>query len=65
MARSKRKISQNTRLKLIRDKLLNNGEVHKDKLAKKFKVSGMTIHRDLERTVTDKIIDVAGEKYVF
>ena len=52
MARTNSKISRNRRLELIRQELLDNGEVSTEKLAKKFKVSGMTIHRDIEQLIS-------------
>ncbi len=55
MARTNRKISRNKRLELIRQELLDNSEITTEKLTRKFKVSGMTIHRDIEQLV------VAGE----
>jgi len=53
MIRKNSRISQNRRRELIREELLNNGEIFKDKLAKEFNVSGMTIHRDIELLVSD------------
>ena len=52
MARTNSKISRNKRLEIIRQDLLDNGEVSTEKLAKKFKVSSMTIHRDIEQLVS-------------
>jgi len=52
MARTNSKVSRNKRLELIRQELLDNGEVSTDKLSKKFKVSSMTIHRDIEQLVS-------------
>ena len=52
MARTKSKISQNKRIELIQQELLENGEVSTEKLAKKFDVSSMTIHRDIEQLVS-------------
>lgn len=52
MAQTNSKISQNKRMELIRQELLDNGEISTEKLAKKFKVSSMTIHRDIEQLVS-------------
>ncbi|MHC4394297.1 MAG: DeoR/GlpR family DNA-binding transcription regulator [Planctomycetota bacterium] len=48
MATVKSKISQNQRLEMIREQLLKADAVSIEKLARKFKVSGMTIRRDLD-----------------
>lgn len=48
MARSNSKISQTQRLESIRTELLKTDEVSIEKLMRKFKVSGMTIRRDLD-----------------
>lgn len=48
MARNNNKMSQTKRLEFIRRQLLKADEVSIENLAKKFKVSGMTIRRDLE-----------------
>lgn len=48
MVRSNSKISQTQRLESIRAELLKTDEVSIEKLARKFKVSGMTIRRDLD-----------------
>ncbi len=48
MTRSHTKISQIQRLESIRQELLKADEVSIEKLARKFKVSAMTIRRDLE-----------------
>ena len=52
MARTNSKISKNKRLELIQQELLTNGEISTEKLAKEFKVSNMTIHRDIEQLVS-------------
>jgi DeoR/GlpR family transcriptional regulator of sugar metabolism len=48
MGRTNSKISQTKRMEFIRQELLKSEEVSIEKLASKFKVSGMTIRRDLE-----------------
>ncbi|MHC4122945.1 MAG: DeoR/GlpR family DNA-binding transcription regulator [Planctomycetota bacterium] len=48
MAPNNKKISQTKRLESIRRQLLKTDEVSIENLARKFKVSGMTIRRDLE-----------------
>jgi len=48
MARSNSKISQTQRLETIRTELLRTDEVSIEKLMRKFRVSGMTIRRDLD-----------------
>ena len=52
MTRTNGKITRNKRLELVRQALLDNGEMPTDRLASKFKVSGMTIHRDIEQLVS-------------
>lgn len=48
MVAAKGKISQNQRLEMIREQLMKADAVSIEKLARKFKVSGMTIRRDLD-----------------
>lgn len=48
MARGKNKLTQMQRLEAIRHKLLKEDEVSIDELARRFKVSGMTVRRDFE-----------------
>ena len=49
MARVKNKLTQMQRMQAIREALLRGKEVAVDVLARQFKVSGMTIRRDLEQ----------------
>jgi DeoR/GlpR family transcriptional regulator of sugar metabolism len=55
MTRNTHKTSQAKRLDSIRQELLNTGEVSAAQLARTFKVSHMTIHRDIE------ILEANGE----
>lgn len=47
MPRTTIKLTQNQRIEVISKQLLSSGEVSIEKLARKFKVTGMTIRRDL------------------
>lgn len=55
MAKQPVKFSQNKRLEVIRQQLLEKGEVLSDELVKQFHVSFMTVHRDLD------ILEKSGE----
>jgi len=48
MAKNKNRVSQTARLDRIREKLVADGEVSVENLAREFHVSTMTVHRDLE-----------------
>ena len=52
MAISEGRVSRIKRLNLIRQELLDNGEISTERLSAKLDVSSMTIHRDLESLVS-------------
>ena len=52
MEEKNKQITKIKRLGLIRQELLDDGEISTEKLAKKFNVSHMTIHRDIEYLVS-------------